>query len=106
MKRFAKLLGIAVCAGLSVGCIDRQFKIYSDNGTGVDAGAFVLVNGKPRGPTPVDDHRIYEGKYEFTLIKDGYQTLHVVENMPPKWYEIFPLDFFFENVWPFRIVDR
>jgi PEGA domain len=100
MRQFPGLLVVAVCAGLLTGCVDRRYVITSD-----PPGAVVYVNNRQIGATPADEHFIYYGDYEFLLVKDGYQTKRVVQNIPAPWYEYFPLDFFAENVWPFREID-
>ena len=94
--RFFTMLAITLLAG----CVERRFVIESD-----PPGAMVLVNGKPIGATPVDGHFLYYGKYDFTLIKDGYETLQVEECFRPPWYEYFPLDFLSENLWPGNVED-
>jgi hypothetical protein len=57
------------------------------------------------GATPADGHFIYYGNYHFTLVKDGYATLQVDQEIPAPWYQYFPLDFFSEHIWPFHIED-
>ncbi|HMC88564.1 MAG TPA: hypothetical protein VKI17_03405, partial [Gemmataceae bacterium] len=52
------------------------------------------------------DHFVYYGKYKFTIIADGYETLTVEQDIPAPWYEYFPIDFFSENVLPWPIKDR
>ena len=100
MKRNAwSAMAVLLC--LSTGCVERKFIISSDPPT-----ATVLRNDVVLGPTTADDHFIFYGKYQFTVIKDGYQTLHAEECISPPWYQIPPLDFFFENLWPFTIVDE
>ena len=42
----------------------------------------VFRNGVPIGPTPVDDQFVYYGNYHFTLVKDGYETLQVDQDIP------------------------
>jgi hypothetical protein len=54
----------------------------------------------------VDGSFVYYGKYNFTLIKDGFVRQQVVQDIPTPWYEYWPLDFFFENIWPFKIHDK
>ncbi|MBX7103946.1 MAG: PEGA domain-containing protein [Gemmataceae bacterium] len=85
---------------LFTGCVERRFVIESD-----PPGALVLVNGQPIGATPVDGHFLFYGKYQFTLIKDGYETLQVEECFKTPWYQYFPLDFASENLYPGRIED-
>jgi hypothetical protein len=89
-------LASALLTGLT-GCVERRFVIDS-----VPSGAQVLRNNQPIGFTPADDSFIYHGKYQFTLIKDGYETLHVVQHVRTPWWQIPPLDFITENVIPFK----
>lgn len=85
---------------LLCGCVERRYVIESD-----PPGALVLVNGQPIGATPVDGHFLYYGKYDFTLIKDGYETLQTEECFQTPWYQYFPLDFVSENLYPGKIAD-
>jgi hypothetical protein len=100
MRRNAWLLGVALAAGLSAGCVERRFVVTSD-----PPGALVLRNHEPIGAAPADDHFVYYGRYHFTLIKDGYETLQVDQVVASPWYEYFPLDFISENLVPFQIED-
>ena len=94
-KSIVLVLVIAVA-----GCVERRFVIESD-----PPGALVLMNGQPIGATPVDGHFLYYGKYQFTLIKDGYETLQVDECFQTPWYEFFPIDFVTENIYPGKVED-
>jgi hypothetical protein len=94
------LAAVALAAGLLTGCVERKYVITSD-----PPGALVLRNGQPIGVTPVDDHFIYYGNYKFTLIKDGYQTLQVDQEITTPWYQYFPIDFASENLVPCQISD-
>lgn len=100
MSRLAKLVGVAVFAAALTGCVERRYVITSD-----PPGAVVTRNGQPLGATPVDDHFVYYGKYNFTLIAEGHETLHVEQDITTPWYEVFPLDFFSENLIPWPITD-
>jgi hypothetical protein len=100
MRRAACLLGLlwaACCAG---GCVERKYTVYTD-----PPNALVLVNNVPLGPSPADGSFVYYGEYDFTLMAPGYETLHVREPIRPPWYEWWPLDFFFETLWPFELED-
>src|SRR5947209_17729254 len=100
MSRFVRtLLGATLVLGLA-GCVERHFLIESD-----PPGAFVYQNGKFLGATPVDVPFTYYGKYDFMLVKDGYETMRVSTRVSPPWFERFPLDFFSENLWPFHVQD-
>src|SRR5262249_15715254 len=82
------------------GCVERRYVVTTD-----PPGAVVLRNDQPIGASPADDHFTYYGKYHFTLIKEGYETLQVIQPIRAPWYEYFPLDFISENLIPWSIVD-
>jgi PEGA domain len=100
MRRCACWVGVLLTTGLLAGCVERKYVITSD-----PPGAIVYRNGEYLGATPVDDHFVYYGKYHFTLIKDGYETLQVDQPIPTPWYEFIGIDFLSENVWPFTVKD-
>ena len=58
------------------------------------------------GKTPCSVEYIYYGTREIKLIKDGYETLTVLQWIPPPLYEIPPFDFFTENVVPVEVRDE
>lgn len=100
MRRTAWIAVVALWPALAAGCVERRFVVVSD-----PPGALVLHNGKPIGSAPADDHFLFYGDHEFTLIKDGYETMKVKEHIGAPWYQWFPLDFFSEVVFPFQIAD-
>jgi hypothetical protein len=100
MRRYAEFLSVAVCAGLLTGCVERRYVITSD-----PPGALVLRNDQPIGFTPADDHFLFYGNYDFTLIKEGYETLHVSQCIRTPWYEYFPLEPIVESLVPWTILD-
>jgi hypothetical protein len=99
MRRNGWLLG-SIVAGLLGGCVERRYVVTTD-----PPGAMVLVDGKPLGASPADDHFIYYGDREFTLIKDGYQTMKVKQKFHKPWYQYIGLDFISENLVPWHIED-
>jgi hypothetical protein len=101
MKQSAGLAVLVLTLSLTVGCVERRYTINSD-----PPGALVYRNNSQcLGYTPVDDYIVYYGKYKFTLVKDGYEPLEVIQKYPPPWYEFPGLDFLSENVWPFKLRD-
>jgi hypothetical protein len=89
---------------LATGCVERRMTIVSD-----PPGARVTVNNQELGAAPVDVPSklfTYYGKYNIVLRKDGYEPLTVKQDVPSPWYEIFPLDFFAENLVPYHIRDE
>src|SRR5262249_26117675 len=99
MKRYAWLLTLLYLTP-AAGCVERRFVITSD-----PPGALVVHNGVVLGATPCDDSFVYYGKHQFTLIKDGYQTLHAEEKITTPWYEWPGIDFISENIYPCKIAD-
>jgi hypothetical protein len=103
MRRSALLLGVVAAVALASGCVQRRFVIHSD-----PPGALVLRNGQPLSAAPADDSFVYYGKYRFTLVKDGFETLHVDQEVSPPWWQYPPIDFVVENLipWTFRDIRR
>lgn len=69
-------------------------------------GALVYVDDYEIGLTPVSVNFTYYGTRRIRLVKDGFETLTVMENIPAPWYQIPPLDFVSENLVPGEIRDR
>jgi hypothetical protein len=99
MKRYA-CLAMLLIGSLTAGCVERRFTVTSE-----PPGALVYHNGIYLGATPVDGYITFYGKQQFRLIKEGYQTLDVVQKYAPPWYELPGLDFFTENINPFKVRD-
>jgi len=100
----AGVIAAAVCGGIllgSAGCVQRRMTIRSS-----PPGALVYVDDYQIGTTPVSTDFIYYGTRKIRLVKDGYETLTVRQPFPIPWYEIFPLDFVTENLWPWEIRDE
>lgn len=83
------------------GCVQRRMTIRS-----TPPGALVYVDDYQIGTTPVSTDFVYYGTRKIRLIKDGYETLTVSQPFPLPWYQIFPLDFVTENIWPGEIRDE
>jgi len=93
------LLAIGVVAGS--GCVQRRMTIRSS-----PPGALVYVDDYQVGTTPVSTDFVYYGTRKIRLVKDGFETLTVRQPLPVPWYEVFPLDFVSENLWPWEIRDE
>lgn len=98
-------LSIAIVAvalvAVNTGCVERRFRIESN-----PPGAYVYVNNKSYGTTPVDVPFLFYGDYEIELQKEGYQTLKIKQPVKPPWYEYPVVDFFSENLVPLKITDQ
>lgn len=101
MRRSAAWLGLAVCVTCMAGCVERRFVITTS-----PPGAIVYdEKHMPTGAAPTDREFTFYGKYRFTLVKDGFQTMTVEEKVKAPWYEWLGLDFISENVIPWTIRD-
>jgi hypothetical protein len=96
----AAWLVAALLLGVS-GCVQRRLTIRSN-----PPGALVLIDNYEIGTTPVSTDFTYYGKRKIQLIKDGYETLTVLQPIPTPWYEIPGIDFISENVVPGEIRDE
>lgn len=83
------------------GCVQRRMTIRSN-----PPGALVYVDDYQIGTTPVSTDFVYYGTRKIRLVKDGFETLTVRQPIPVPWYEVFPLDFVSENLWPWEIRDE
>jgi len=94
----ALLLAIAATES---GCVHRRMTIRTD-----PPGALVEVDGERLGLTPVSTDFLYYGTREITVSAPGYETLVVPQPVPAPWYQIFPIEFFSDNLLPFRVTNR
>lgn len=102
-RLIARMLLAASAAGclLPVGCVSRRMTICSD-----PPGALVMLEGRELGYTPVSVDFTYYGTREFTLVKDGYETLTVKQPVAKPWYQYAGVDFFADNLTPGHVTDR
>ena len=56
-------------------------------------GALLYVDDYEIGTTPVSANFTYYGTRKIRLVKDGYETLTVMQWIPPPWYEFPPHGF-------------
>jgi hypothetical protein len=83
------------------GCVERRMTIRSN-----PPGALVYVDDNEIGTTPVSVNFTYYGTRKIRLVKDGFETLTVMQSFSPPWYQYVPLDFISENFVPGKITDR
>jgi hypothetical protein len=103
MRRTSVLAGLLVLV-LLPGCVYRRMTIITD-----PPGARLFVNNVEVGTTPCDvPSNLYldHGTYKFTLFRDGFEPLEILQPVPPKPYQVFGIDFFSEVVSPFPYNDH
>ena len=98
--RFVWILVVVVCV-CQLGCVRRRMTIRTN-----PPGAALWVDDYEIGTTPVSTNFTYYGKRKIRLVKDGYETLTLMQAVPPPWYQIPPLDFFSENLVPGELRDQ
>jgi hypothetical protein len=91
---------VAVILG-AVGCVRRTLTIETE-----PQGALVYLNDMEVGVSPVSTDFVWYGDYDVTVRKEGCQTLHTHWDVKPPWYQIPPIDFFADVLYPGRIHDQ
>ena len=95
-------IALALLAGLILsGCVERTITIKSD-----PPGAYVYLEGKEVGRTPVTVSFVHHGVREVSLYKRGYEKIKKYEEIKAPWFEWFPLDFFFEVLYPGKLKEE
>lgn len=103
-RRSMRVVGTVLLAGLlcaAPGCVQRRLTVRSN-----PPGARVYIDNREIGRTPVSTDYVYYGTRQFRLEADGYETLTTYQYVPPPWYQIPPLDFVSENLYPGEIRDE
>ena len=85
---------LAICL-LPAGCVRRRMTIRTN-----PPGAVAFVDKQRIGVTPVSAPFTYYGTRNIRLMKDGFEPLVVNQRFSVPWYELPPLDFIAENLWP------
>lgn len=66
----------------------------------------VYVDKEPIGKSPISTSFVYYGTREIEVVHDGYRTEKIRRKISPPWYQIPPLDFVSETLWPGEIRDE
>ncbi len=92
---------LMVCATIcAAGCVQRRMIVRSN-----PPGAVVYIDDYEIGTTPVATNFTYYGTRKIRLVKNGYETLTVMQPVPAPWYQWVPFDFIAENLIPGKIHD-
>lgn len=102
LSRTAGFAAVALLLCLmQTGCVYRRMTVRSD-----PPGALVLVDGQEVGYTPCSIDFTYYGTREIMLVKDGYETLTVMQKLKTPWYQYPGIEFFADNLSPHKITNR
>jgi hypothetical protein len=93
------LIGALFLVG--AGCVRRTLTITTE-----PPQAVVYLNDQELGRSEVTTDFTWYGDYEVAIRREGYQTLQTHWKIKPPWYQIVPIDFFAEVLWPGMIHDR
>ena len=109
---------VLVC---TLGCVRRVIRIRTEpegamvemdgtllqtERTVIDREGKVLELTEPQPlTTPIDLPFDWYGTHEFVARHEGYKRARKVVKVRPPWYEFFPLDFMFDNLWPWTLHD-
>jgi hypothetical protein len=96
-----RIAGILVGIATLSGCVERRYTLRTD-----PPGALAIVNGEEIGPTPISSRFVYYGDREITLLRDGCETLHVIQPIKAPWWDNKLTEFFTENLVPFTLRDE
>jgi hypothetical protein len=99
-RAILSLAALLTLAGLG-GCVERRYTIRSD-----PPGALVVVNSEEKGITPVSSSYAFYGKRNIRLVKDGYETMEIVQDFEPPWYDNLLTEFLTENFIPYTFRDE
>jgi len=100
-RRTVRSAALLVLLALGAGCVERLLRVRSD-----PPGAIVFINGDEVGVTPLEHPFAFYGTVGIVLRKEGHESQRLSKRLSPPWYQYFPLDFFAENVVPWKLEDH
>ena len=97
--------GALACIGAVLivlsGCVERELFIHTD-----PPAASMNLDGRDYGETPVAIPFHYYGTRALELRLEGHRVKRTLIAVEEPWYQYFPLDLFFDVLWPFTIKDN
>lgn len=104
VKSLCLLAILVACAGSalgSFGCVRRTLTIETE-----PSGAIVILNDREVGRSPVSTDFIWYGDYDVAVRKKDFKTIHTHIVLDAPWYQVPPMDFFADVLWPANIHDH
>ncbi|MBX3423680.1 MAG: PEGA domain-containing protein [Pirellulaceae bacterium] len=83
------------------GCVRKRLTVRTQ-----PAGAAVYVDKQYIGTSPTATSLTYYGTREIEVVRDGYRTEKVFRTLNPPWYQLPPLDFVSDSLWPREVRDE
>ena len=101
-RQTATALALLATVSLSLaGCVERTLTVRSD-----PPGARIYLDDVERGETPCTFEFNFYGHRELVLRKDGHETTKQIIEVKAPLHSIFPLDVFFDLIWPLTIEEN
>lgn len=100
-RRLGWLLVVFLLLACTGGCVRRRLVVRTN-----PPGAAIYVDNQFIGNSPAATSVTYYGTRNITAVADGYQTAKVLRKISPPWYQLPPLDFLTETLWPWEIRDE
>lgn len=82
------------------GCVRRTMTITTE-----PPHALVFLNDQEVGRSEVTVDFLWYGDYDVIIRQEGYETLKTNWEIKAPWYQVIPIDFFAEVLWPGKIHD-
>lgn len=98
---FRRCVLLSVLLSASSGCVRRRLTVRTN-----PPGALISVDNQIIGTSPAATPFTYYGTREIRVERDGFRTETLKRRFNPPWYELPPLDFITETLWPFEIRDE
>ena len=86
---------------VTAGCVRRTITITTE-----PPAALVYLNDQEVGRSAVTTDFLWYGNYDVIIRKEGYKTLKTHWEIKPPWYQVIPIDFVAEVLWPGHIHDE
>jgi hypothetical protein len=99
LPRLGPWLGIVLL--LAPGCVRRRLTVRTN-----PPGALVSIDNQVIGTSPAATPFTYYGTREIRVEREGFRTETLRRRFNPPWYQIPPLDFITETLWPLEIRDE
>jgi hypothetical protein len=100
----ACLLLLGLLAPALPGCVERRMTIRTN--VDLQGGALVYLDNEEVGYSPVSTGFTYYADREIKLVKEGYETVTLIQPIRAPWWDSLLLEFFSENLWPFTLRDE
>jgi PEGA domain len=95
------LLVISLLLVASSGCVRRRLTVRT-----TPPGASVYVDNQYIGTSPTATATTFYGTREIQVVREGYRTERILRRFNLPWYQLPPIDFISDTLWPKKIRDE